>query len=161
VPGAAEQRTDRLARVTLEDSLARNASVDIAHEREVAIYDLLSDNRFRLQAGPGPYHLHLAIVENRLVFELTGPDDGERVTFILSMGPFRRIVRDYFVVCESYYQAIKTAPPSHIEAIDMGRRSLHDEGSRVLQERLAGKASMDFRTARRLFTLICALHRRP
>ena len=160
-PEAVEPRSDRLAQITLDDSLAQAASADIAHEREVAIYDLLSDNQFEVDGNPGPYRLHLMLVENRLVFDLTGGQEGARATFMLSLTPFRRILRDYFAICENYYAAIKTAPPSRIEAIDMGRRGLHDEGSRGLQERLAGKAVMDFKTARRLFTLICALHWRP
>ncbi len=159
-PSGIDERTDRLVEITLDDSLALSATADIAHERDVAIYDLLSDNRLSVDGNPGPYRLHLVVVENRLMFDLAGAGEESRATFMLSLTPFRRILRDYFVICESYYEAIKTAPPSRIEAIDMGRRGLHDEGSRVLQERLAGKAAMDFKTARRLFTLIFALHRR-
>lgn len=156
--GGEAPRADRIAEVTLDESLTSAASADIAHERDVAIYDLLADNQFETESGPGPYSLHLAIAENRLVFDISGNDGGERSTFMLSLSPFRKILREYFTVCESYYEAIRTAPPSRIEAIDMGRRGLHDEGSRILQERLEGKATMDFKTARRLFTLICALH---
>ena len=149
----------QLVRITLDDILMRSASSDVAHERDVAIYDLLDDNTFTVNGtAVRRYVLHLSIVEKRLVFDLSGEDGADCGTIMLSLNPFRRIVRDYFMVCESYYDAIRNAPPSRIEAIDMGRRGLHDEGSRVLQDRLAGKADMDFKTARRLFTLVCALH---
>jgi uncharacterized protein (UPF0262 family) len=132
---------------------------NIEHEREVAIFDILEGNSFALQDhDDGPYTLHLAIVEDRLVLNV-GREAGETiVTHMLSLTPLKRIMKDYFLVCESYYEAIRTAPPSRIQAIDMGRRGLHDEGSRVLSERLAGKIAFDIDTARRLFTLICALH---
>jgi uncharacterized protein (UPF0262 family) len=157
-PARGGGQAERLVGVSLDKSLTDAASADVAHERDVAIYDLLSYNSFSIAGRKGPFHLHLAIIEKRLVFDVGGEDTDERATFMLSLSPFRRIVRDYFAICESYYDAIRTAPPSRIEAIDMGRRGLHDEGSKVLQERLAGKVEMDFRTARRLFTLICALH---
>ena len=149
----------RLIEITLDESLRQTTSPDIDHEREVAIYDLVENNRFSVAgAYEGPFRLHLAIVDQRLVFAV-GDENGDPCTTIaLSLSPFRRVVRDYFLVCESYYEAIRTAPPSRIEAIDMGRRGLHDEGSRILQQRLAGKAELDFATARRLFTLVCALH---
>ena len=149
----------RLVEVTLDpDSLGRN-STDVEHEREVAIFDLPERNSFALENHVGgPYTLHLSLVDNRLVF--TVGDEGRNPIqhVMLSLSPFRRLVKDYFLMCESYYQAVKTAPPSRIEAIDMGRRGLHDEGSRLLMERLKGKILIDIATARRLFTLICALH---
>jgi uncharacterized protein (UPF0262 family) len=156
-----EPRLDpaRLIGVTLDQaSLGRN-NADVEHEREVAIFDLLESNSFALEGhAGGPYTLHLSLAENRLVFAVADPDGAPFTHVMLSLSPFRRLVKDYFLVCESYYQAIKTAPPSRIEAIDMGRRGLHDEGSRLLMERLKGKINTDIATARRLFTLICALH---
>jgi uncharacterized protein (UPF0262 family) len=141
-----------------ENSIARN-SAEVEHERKVAIFDLLEKNSFALDDGAcGPYRLRLSITENRLCFEITGADAGAPANFLLSLSPFSKLIKDYFLVCESYYEAIKTAPPSRIEALDMGRRALHDEGSHLLIERLKGKITTDFETARRLFTLICALH---
>jgi uncharacterized protein (UPF0262 family) len=140
-----------------ENSIARNTA-EVEHERKVAIFDLLENNSFALDAGAqGPYRLKLSITENRLCFEIncTG---SEPVNFLLSLSPFSKLIKDYFLVCGSYYEAIKTAPPSRIEALDMGRRALHDEGSHLLIDRLKGKITTDFETARRLFTLICALH---
>jgi uncharacterized protein (UPF0262 family) len=156
-----EPRPDpaRLIGVTLDQaSLGRN-NADVEHEREVAIFDLLESNSFALEGhAGGPYTLHLSLAENRLVFAVADPDGAALTQVMLSLSPFSRLVKDYFLMCESYYQAIKTAPPSRIEAIDMGRRGLHDEGSRLLMERLKGKINTDISTARRLFTLICALH---
>lgn len=149
----------RLVEVLLDDASIRHATPDIEHERKVAIFDLIDENYFRLEEhGPGPYCLNLSLAENRLVFAIASETRTPLATFMLSLSPFRRIVKDYFLVCESYYNAIKTAPPSRIEALDMGRRGLHDEGSGLLAERLKGKIELDFPTARRLFTLICALH---
>ncbi len=153
--------SERLIKITLdEDSIVRwNADID--QERRVAIFDLLEQNSFEPDADvQGPYCLRLLIVENRLVFDLSSEADAPLCRIVLPTSPFRRIIRDYFQVCESYFSAIKTASPSRIEAIDMGRRSIHNEGSKLLQERLAGKAVIDFDTARRLFTLICVLHLR-
>jgi uncharacterized protein (UPF0262 family) len=150
----------RLVEVTLDEgSIGRN-STDVEHEREVAIFDLLERNTFALAGheNGGPYTLHLSLADNRLVFTVGDTNRGPIVHVMLSLSPFRRLVKDYFLMCESYYQAIKTAPPSRIEAIDMGRRGLHDEGSQLLMERLKGKIQIDKATARRLFTLICALH---
>ncbi|MEZ5924490.1 MAG: UPF0262 family protein [Hyphomicrobiaceae bacterium] len=149
----------RLIEVTLDEKSLGRGTADIEHEREVAIYDLLEANSFALEGREdGPYKLALSIAEDRLVFSV-GTSEGPAVaTHLLSLSPFRRIVKDYFLICESYFKAIKTAPISRIEAIDMGRRGLHDEGSKLLQERLQGKISVDFPTARRLFTLVCALH---
>jgi uncharacterized protein (UPF0262 family) len=154
--------SDRLCAITLDQASIRRSNPNVAHEREVAIYDILDRNRFAVEGrDDGPYALNLGLVEDRLVLRITsdgGAEGGQLVTHMLSLTPFRRIVKDYFMVCESYYQAIRTAPPSKIQAIDMGRRGLHDEGSRVLMERLKGKVDVDHDTARRLFTLICALH---
>ncbi len=150
---------DRLTAITLDENSIRRSSPSIEHEREVAIYDILDANSFALVGrGDGPYTLHLAVAEDRLVLTVGNASTEMLVTHVLSLSPLRRIVRDYFIVCETYYQAIRTAPPSRIQAIDMGRRGLHDEGSRLLAERLDGKISLDHMTARRLFTLICALH---
>jgi uncharacterized protein (UPF0262 family) len=130
----------------------------------VAIFDLLEDNSFRLpgrQEGgvpPGPYRLLLAIRERRLVFDIAGEDETRVGEFHLSLSPFRQVVKDYWQICESYFDAVKRLPPAQIEAIDMARRGIHNEGARVLQERLEGKAEVDIDTARRLFTLICVLH---
>lgn len=155
-------RSNRLVAVTLDDDSIGRGRPDIEHERAVAIFDLLEGNSFtpKNHEKHGPYQLILKRADNRLVFDIRGQDDSLLVVHILSLTPLRRIVKDYFDVCESYYEAIKIAAPSRIEAIDMGRRGLHNEGSRVLQERLAGKIDTDFDTSRRLFTLICALHRR-
>jgi uncharacterized protein (UPF0262 family) len=134
-------------------------SPDVEHERRVAVFDLLEDNLFELPSGPpGPYRVVLSLRDANLVFDVSTEDGGQRAGFHLSMRPFRRIIKDYFVVCEGYYHAIKTASPSRIEAIDMGRRGLHDEGAEMLLEALAGKARIDLDTARRLFTLLCVLH---
>ncbi len=151
--------TERLIAVDLDESLARAPSRDIEHERRVAIYDLLQDNRFTVPGrGPGPYRLTLSIADKRLMFHVYNAA-GETISIIgLSLTPFRRIVRDYFMLCESYFEAIRTASPSRIEPIDMARRGLHDEGTEILRERLAGKVEMDFATARRLFTLVSVLY---
>jgi uncharacterized protein (UPF0262 family) len=148
----------RLIEVTLDEgSIGRN-NAEVEHEREVAIFDLLEKNSFFLEGHDGPYTLHLSLADNRLVFNVGDSARAPIQQVTLALSPFRRMVKDYFLVCESYYEAIKTAPPSRIEAVDMGRRALHDEGSRILTERLKGKITTDFDTARRLFTLICALH---
>jgi uncharacterized protein (UPF0262 family) len=149
----------RLVDVELDESIGRSTP-DVEHERAVAIFDLIEENRFCPvgDAPGGPYRLKLSLVESRLVFAITRDDGSAVVTHILSLTPFRRIVRDYHMICESYYEAIRSATPSHIEAIDMGRRGLHNDGSQTLMDRLAGKIEMDFDTARRLFTLVCVLH---
>ena len=150
----------RLVDVTLDSaSIARSANPNIDHERQVAIYDLLDTNSFELVGrDDGPYRLILGTLNDRLVFNVHNEDGEQLVAHVLSFTPLKRIVRDYFIVCDSYYEAIKSAPPSRIQAIDMGRRGLHDEGSKILVERLEGKISIDHDTARRLFTLICSLH---
>ena len=141
-----------------EKSLVRRAA-HVEHEREVAVYDLLEDNHFApVGDDRGPYTLHLGIENNRLVFDIRTEGGDKLDRFTLPLNSFRKIVKDYFIVCESYFEAIKTAPPSRIEALDMGRRGLHNEGSDILRDRLEGKVDIDKRTARRLFTLICVLH---
>jgi uncharacterized protein (UPF0262 family) len=148
-----------LVRVTLDENSIGRSNPDIEHERAVAIYDLLEDNVFQpIGHESGPFALYLSIADNRLVFEIKREDGAPVVAHYLSLTPLRRIVKDYFMICDSYYQAIRTATPDKIEAIDMGRRGIHDEGSRTLQERLKGKVRVDFETARRLFTLITVLH---
>ena len=150
---------NRLVAVTLDDASIGRAPPDVEHERAVAIYDLLEENVFCPAGGhKGPFRLALSLVDRRLVLDIRSDSDEPLVTHVLSLTPFRRIVKDYFLICESYYAAIKTGSPSRIEAIDMGRRGVHNEGSRLLQERLKGKVEMDFDTARRLFTLVCVLH---
>jgi uncharacterized protein (UPF0262 family) len=151
--------SDRLISVDLDEDSIGRGSPDIEHERAIAIYDLLEENHFALAGhDSGPYQLKLSIQEKRLVFDIRDEAGAPVVTHILSLSPFRRIVKDYFMVCESYFQMIRTASPSRIEAVDMGRRGIHNEGSNVLTERLEGKIDIDFDTARRLFTLICVLH---
>ena len=148
----------RLIAVELDDSLGRGPSPDAEHERQIAIYDLLEDNSFALSNGvTGPYRLRLSSVDGRLM--LTFLDGKEEPVYVigLSLTPFRRVVKDYFAICDSYYTAIRSSLPSQIETIDMARRGIHNEGSELLQERLKGKAEFDFDTARRLFTLVCAL----
>jgi uncharacterized protein (UPF0262 family) len=149
----------RLVKVSLDDASMAAASRDAEHERAVAIYDLIEENSFApFGHDGGPYCLALHVVENRLVFDIRTEDDAPVIAHHLSLSPFRRLVKDYFLVCESYYQAIRTSTPSQIEAIDMGRRALHNEGSELLQERLKDKIALDFDTARRLFTLLTVLH---
>ena len=149
----------RLITITLDEKSTATANPNIEHEREVAIFDILEGNSFTLDGrDDGPYALNLGIVEDRLVFTVGDEAGRMLITHMLSLTPLKRIMKDYFLICESYYEAIRTAPPSRIQAIDMGRRGLHDEGSQVLSERLAGKIRVDLDTARRLFTLICALH---
>ncbi len=149
----------RLIAITLDERSIQRNNQNVEHEREVAIFDLLDGNSFALEGrDDGPYRLHLSIAEERLVLDVQTESGEPAITHMLSLTPFKRVMKDYFLVCDSYYPAIRNAPPSRIQAIDMGRRGLHDEGSRVLIERLNGKIAIDFDTARRLFTLICALH---
>jgi uncharacterized protein (UPF0262 family) len=154
-----KQQDGRLAAVTLDESSIGRSNRDVEHERAVAIYDLIADNTFKpLGHHGGPYALQLGISGNRLVFDIRSSDGTPIIAHMLSLAPFRRIVKDYFTVCDSYYAAIRSATPDRIEALDMGRRALHDEGSRVVMERLKRKIEVDFDTARRLFTLIAVLH---
>ena len=157
--GAAVEDRSRLVEVTLDQASIGRNNAEVEHERDVAIFDLLEKNSFALEGHDGgPYTLHLSLADNRLVFTVGDTDRAPIQHVMLSLSPFRRLVKDYFLICESYYQAIKTQPASKIEAIDMGRRGLHDEGSQLLLERLKGKIAIDLATARRLFTLLCALH---
>lgn len=154
----------RIFEINLDDAGLAPPTPEIEQERKVAIFDLLEDNSFVLPARDdreipdGPYRLDLGIKERRLVFGLRTEAKQPAGEFHLSLGPFRQVVKDYFQICESYFDAVKTLPPSQIETIDMARRGIHNEGARVLQERLDGKADVDIDTARRLFTLICVLH---
>jgi uncharacterized protein (UPF0262 family) len=154
----------RLIAVSIDDTGLPAPTPEIEQERRVAVFDLLEDNSFALPAredrevAPGPFRLNLAIRDRRLVFDLHDDGAAKVAEFHLSLGPFRQVVKDYFQICESYFDAVKKLPPSQIEAIDMARRGIHNEGARVLQERLDGKAVIDIDTARRLFTLICVLH---
>lgn len=149
----------RIAHVQLDEKSMVRRKAEVEHERNIAIYDLLEENYFAPHGDyEGPYNLHLSLEDNRLQFDVRTQDDQPLLNVPLPLKPFQSIVKDYFLVCESYYAAIKKSSPSQIEAIDMGRRGLHNEGSELLKERLAGKVDVDFDTARRLFTLICVLH---
>jgi uncharacterized protein (UPF0262 family) len=149
----------RLRAVEIDEGSLAPASRDVEHERQVAVFDLLESNYFHPEgAEGGPYDLSIALVDNRLALDVAGP--GYQRRLLLSLSPLRGVIRDYFLICESYYEAIRRSSPGQIEAIDMGRRGLHNEGSERLRERLEGKVATDLDTARRLFTLICALHRR-
>jgi uncharacterized protein (UPF0262 family) len=149
----------RIAKITLDERSVVRRNADIEHERAVAIFDLLEENSFALAGdAPGPFHLHLGIEENRLVLDIRSTVDEPIDRLLVPLTPFRSVVKDYFLVCESYFNAIRTASPSRIEAIDMGRRALHNEGSELLRERLAERVTVDLNTARRLFTLLCVLH---
>jgi uncharacterized protein (UPF0262 family) len=147
----------RLQSVDLDEESLAAASRDQEQERQIAIFDLLEENYFVPEgASDGPYDLRLALIESRLALDITGP--GYQRRHLLSLSPLRAVVKDYHMICESYFEAIRHATPQRIETLDMGRRALHDEGSRTLQKRLEGKVETDLDTARRLFTLICALH---
>jgi uncharacterized protein (UPF0262 family) len=155
--------TDHIVHIEIDETGLARPTPEIEQERKVAIFDLLEENTFALPAREGrimpagPYRLGLALREGRLVMNITTQDHEKAAEFHLSLGPFRQVVKDYFQICESYFDAVKRLAPSQIEAIDMARRGIHNEGARVLQERLEGKAEVDKNTARRLFTLICAL----
>ena len=158
-PPPDEDPNHRIVAVTLDEESIGRSGPDIEHERAIAIYDLVEKNLFAPEgADGGPFTLHIGITGNRLMFDIRREDGTPVVAHLLSLTPFRRIVKDYFMICDSYYQAIRTATPDKIEAIDMGRRGIHNEGSTVLMERLKDKVSLDMDTARRLFTLICVLH---
>ena len=158
--GLNEER-DRIVEIELDEKSVVRWNPQIEHERNVAIFDLLECNRFRLRGDlEGPYRLRLSLRDATLVFEIGAAEGGERVEIALPVRPLRKIVKDYFMICESYFQAIKEASPSRIETIDMARRGLHNEGSEILREALSGRIEMDLDTARRLFTLVCVLHLR-
>ena len=153
----------RIIEVTLDEATILRRNADIEQERRIAIFDLVEDNHFQPlrkkgDGYAGPYRLNLSVREGRLVMEITREDGSPHETLILALGRFRRPIRDYFAICDSYYQAIRKATPQEIETIDMARRGVHDRGAELLQERLEGKIDVDFQTARRLFTLICVLH---
>ena len=156
--------TDRICHIEIDEKGLARPTPEIEQERRVAVFDLLEENHFALpsrdgrEVPAGPYRVQLAIREGRLVFAITTEAEAPVGEFHLSLGLFRQVVKDYFQICESYFEAVKRLPPSQIEAIDMARRGIHNEGARVLQERLEGKAEVDIDTARRLFTLICVLH---
>ena len=155
-PASARQR---LVAVTLDEETIGRSHPDVEHERQIAIYDLLEQNTFApVGHAEGPYVLNLSVNGNRLVFDIRTEQGEPVVAHLLSLTPLRRIVKDYHLICDSYYEAIRTATPDKIEAIDMGRRGVHNEGSRILMERLKGKVILDIDTARRLFTLLCVLH---
>jgi uncharacterized protein (UPF0262 family) len=158
VPARARELS-KLVDIELDETIGRSTP-DIEHERAVAIFDLIEENSFHPvgDAGCGPYRLKLALAQSRLVFNIARDDGDQVATHMLSLTPFKRIVKDYYLICESYYAAIRTSSLSQIEAIDMGRRGLHNEGSQTLMDRLDGKIEIDFDTARRLFTLVCVLH---
>ena len=151
----------KIVKIDLDERSLAPATADIEHERKVAIYDLLEDNFFKPNgAGVGPFELYLSNVERRLVFDVRKEGGDALGQVHLSMTPFRKIIKDYFMLCESYYDAIRNAAPAQIETIDMARRGMHNEGSDILQERLKDKIELDMNTARRLFTLICSFHMR-
>ncbi|MBK8199980.1 MAG: UPF0262 family protein [Acidobacteria bacterium] len=151
--------TDRLIAVHIDEDTLGASGPDAEHERRVAIFDLIEENSFAVTGqSRGPYVLSLSQAERRLVFAIRNEAGEDVHTYILSLGPFRGVIRDYFMICDSYYDAIRTQTPHQIEAIDMARRGIHNEGSELLKERLEGKIDIDHTTARRLFTLICALH---
>ena len=150
---------DRLIEIKLDPKSLGRASANVEHEREVAIFDILDGNSFALEGQQsGPYKLHLSLSDDRLQLAVNNEADVSVATHQVPLTPLKRIMKDYFLVCESYYEAVRSAPPNKIQAIDVNRRSLHDEGSKVLVEKLQGKITLDNDTARRLFTLVCALH---
>ncbi len=151
----------KIVKIDLDERSLAPATADIEHERKVAIYDLLEENFFRpIGAGEGPFELYLSNVERRLVFDVRRKGGEALGQAHLSMTPFRKIIKDYFMLCESYYDAIRNAAPAQIETIDMARRAMHNEGSEILRDRLQDKVELNMDTARRLFTLICSFHMR-
>lgn len=156
-------RPRSIVKIVLDERSFLRRRPEVEHEREVALFDLLEENHFVLKgdgAAPGPYHLALGLSEDRLVFDVSDVEDTPCRQIIMPVRPFRSIIKDYFVICESYFDAIKAASPSQIEAIDMGRRGLHNEGAQILRERLSTDVDLDQVTARRFFTLLCVLHMR-
>ncbi len=153
------ENNNRLIEVILDDTSIARATPDVEHERVVATFDLIEENSFKpVGDAGGPYKLLLSVIDSKLVFDISRENDEKVVMHVLSLTPFRKVIKDYFLICESYYEAIRTSTPSQIEAIDMGRRGLHNEDSQTLNDRLDGKIEIDFDTARRIFTLICVLH---
>ena len=156
VEGIATRR-NRLVKIELDEVVIPRRSAEAEHERAIAIYDILEENQFDLIGQTGPFHLYLRAEGRHIRFDICNENDFSLGQFFMAMGPLRRVMRDYFQVCDTYFDAIRTKSPSQIQAIDMGRRALHNEGSELLQARLNGKVETDFDTARRLFTLICVL----
>jgi uncharacterized protein (UPF0262 family) len=157
--GTEQGPRNRLVSVTLDEGSIGRSTADKEHERQIAIYDLLEENSFGVPGhDAGPYGLKIALQDSKLVLEILDESSAPLVAHILSLTPLRGLLKDYFFVCESYYAAIRTAMPGQIEAIDMGRRALHNEGAQMLIERLKGKIDCDSDTARRIFTLVAALH---
>jgi uncharacterized protein (UPF0262 family) len=157
--GAPETNKNRLVAVTLDETSIGRGNPDQEHERAIAIYDIVESNSFGVpEYDGGPYSLHLAIVDKKLGFDVKKADGSDCVTHYLSLTPLKRVIKDYELICDSYYKAIRSASPAQIEAIDMGRRGVHNEAAEILVQRLEGKVTIDFDTARRLFTLIYALH---
>lgn len=156
--GKSDMVARRLVSVILDESSIERGTPDQEHERAIAIYDLIEENQFGIPNHPGgPYALGLGLVANRLSLDIRLEDQSPVVLHLLSLSPFRKVIKDYFMICESYYEAIRSASSDRIEAIDMGRRGIHDEGAALVIERLGGKIEVDHKTARRLFTLIAAL----
>lgn len=154
-----EKSSDRLVDITLDSKSLGRASANIEHEREVAIFDILDGNSFAVEGvRSGPYKLHLSTADDRLQLGVTSNSGEPAAQHVIPLTPLKRIMKDYFMVCETYYEAVRTAPPAKIQAIDVNRRTLHDEGSSILREKLLTKITVDTDTARRLFTLVCALH---
>jgi uncharacterized protein (UPF0262 family) len=151
----------RIVALEIDEKSLAPAGPDAEHERKVAIFDLIEGNVFRVIGHEGgPYNVTLSLADNRLVFDVAEQDGSQVRKLLLSLTTLRRVIKDYFLICDSYYDAIRASSPSQIEAIDMGRRGLHNEGSQILTEKLADKVEVDFDTSRRLFTLVCALHAR-
>jgi len=156
-------RRKSIVRIQLDEKSFLRRRPEVEHEREVALFDLLEDNDFALKgadAHPGPYHLRLRLADDRLVMDICDTSDQPQHSIEMAVRAFRAIIKDYFLVCESYFDAIKTSSPSQIEAIDMGRRALHNEGATLMRERLSEHVELDHLTARRFFTLLCVLHMR-
>ena len=161
--GESGQRRRSIVKIQLDEKSFLRRRPEVEHEREVALFDLLEENVFILKgegAAPEPFHLKLGLAEDRLIFEVRDTNDALCREVVLAVKPFRMIIKDYFLTCESYFDAIKTLSPSQIEAIDMGRRGLHNEGAQMLRERMAEHAELDQGTSRRFFTLLCVLHMR-
>lgn len=151
----------RIINLVLDETTVPRRSAEIEHDRAVAVYDLLEENVFSpVDNNTGPFHLRLCLEDNRLRFDVQDEFDGPLTSFHLPLQSFRSIIKDYSMICDSYYAAVKSASPTKIESIDMGRRGLHDEGGELLKTRLESYADVDFATARRLFTLLCVLHAR-
>ena len=151
----------RIVSIEIDEKSLAPAGPDADHERKVAIFDIIEGNTFRIvDHEGGPYAIVLSLADNRLVFDVAEENGSPVRRMMLSLTTLRRVIKDYFMICDSYYDAIRNSTPSQIEAIDMGRRGLHNEGSQILTEKLANKVEVDFDTSRRLFTLVCALHAR-